>query len=409
MRLLSFRKGRYTAAPLSAIFFMVWKNMLYKKLRTSLTVIGIAVGIGAIFFLMSISLGLQNLVSDKLVGGNSIKTVDITSAKSGIVTLDNRAANRIRQLPNVQKVGVLFAAPGIIKYKGSESSGPTYGVDEGYQSLSDLAISEGRRFTDKDSNVAIVSTDKLRTIGVNNPKDIIGKTIDLDIPFKAADSENPKTLKTKMKVVGVVKSESENIVFVPARVFQDGGQSKYSQLKLAVNNVEDIPQIRRQIESIGFETTSPVDTLDQVNQIFKYFTFALVGFGAIGMIVAVLGMFNTLTVSLLERTKEIGLMFAMGGRRRDMRRIFIGEATLLAVIGSAIGMAGAVLVGQLANILLNKLAKSRGVAESFQLFSTPLWLVLVLMLLMVIVGFLVAFFPSRRAETIDPTEALRRE
>ena len=127
------------------------------------------------------------------------------------------------------------------------------------------------------------------------------------------------------------------------------------------------------------------------------------------MIVAVLGMFNTLTISLLERTKEIGLMLALGARRKDMRRLFICEATLLSLIGSVVGIIGAIIFGKIVNIAMNQLAQSRGVTQGFTLFATPVWLIFGLIGFMVLVGLGVVFFPARRAEHINPIDALRRE
>ena len=176
-----------------------------------------------------------------------------------------------------------------------------------------------------------------------------------------------------------------------------------------MGDTNQVESLRKQIESLGFETASPVDTLDQINQVFKFFTIILGGFGAIGMVVSVLGMFNTLTISLLERTQEIGLMMAMGSRNRDMRRLFIIEAFLLSVVGAAAGITLAVIGGKGVNLIMNSFAHGRGVTGDFELFSTPLWLMGALLVFMVIVGMLVVFFPSRRAAHINPLDALRRE
>lgn len=400
---------KFATVPLSAIVFMAWRNIVYKKLRSFLTILGIVIGIGAIFFLLSVSLGLQNLVTNELIGGKSIKAVDVTSAKSEIVKLDSESAERIKQLPHVEKLGTSFAAPGIVKYQGSESSGPIYGVDLAYQDLTNLQITKGRKFNAQDKDSAIVSLAKLRSIGVQKPEDILGKTVNLDIPLKGGSGEESKTIEAQLKVVGTIDSGTESVVFVPSFIFVSSGQTEFSQMKLIVDDLTNLSTLRRQIESIGFETTSPADTLDQINQIFKYFNVVLIGFGAIGMVVAILGMFNTLTISLLERTKEIGLMFALGGRKRDTRRIFVIEAVLLSLIGSIVGIVTAIFVGQIANVLLNHMARSRGVTEGFQLFATPWWLVIGLTAFMVLVGLGVVFFPARRAERINPIDALRRE
>jgi putative ABC transport system permease protein len=143
--------------------------------------------------------------------------------------------------------------------------------------------------------------------------------------------------------------------------------------------------------------------------VFKFFNVVLAGFGAVGMVVAVLGMFNTLTISLLERTKEIGLMVALGGRNRDMRKLFIFEAVLLSLVGAVVGIILAVMLGQVINLAMNALAHRRGVTEHFQLFAVPWWLVLGTILFMLVVGLVVVYLPARRAARINPIDALRRE
>ena len=231
------------------------------------------------------------------------------------------------------------------------------------------------------------------------------------IPLLDTDegSDGPAEIVQEFTIVGVLASGSGTEVFVPNHIFQMAGRKVYNNVKLEADDSKSVPGLRTQIESLGFQTVSPGDTIDQINEIFKFFNFVLVGFGAIGMIVAVLGMFNTLTISLLERTKEIGLMIALGGRNRDMRKLFIFEAVLLSVIGAAIGIILAVLSGLVINFVMNSFAHRRGVTDSFTLFANPPLLILGTLGFMLLVGLAVVYFPARRAEHIDPIDALRRE
>lgn len=399
---------QYSSIPLRVIFYLAWRNLITKKLRSFLTILGVIIGIGTIFFLLSVGIGLRNLVTNELIGNQSIKSIDVSTANSKIVKLNNEILNRIKGLAHVAKVGASYAVPGIIKYEGSESSGPIYGVDPNYQDLSNIKISKGRQLTKEDTDTIILSSAKLKSISKIKEEDIINKVIELTIPIKADNGEQSSFTK-KLKVVGVVDTGSESLVFVPNNIFLGTSIAEYSQIKLITDDANNVATVRKQIESMGLTSASPMDTIDQINQIFKYFNIALVGFGAIGMIVAILGMFNTLTISLLERTKEIGLMLALGGRGKDMRKLFICEATLLSLIGSVIGIGLAIIVGKVVNIFMNKLAHSRGVSDSFVLFATPLWLIVGLVLFMMLVGLIVVLFPARRAERINPIDALRRE
>jgi ABC-type antimicrobial peptide transport system permease subunit len=209
--------------------------------------------------------------------------------------------------------------------------------------------------------------------------------------------------------VGISSTGSGSEVYLPSHIFQTAGVSAYNDLKIEADDSGDVAGLRKQIESLGFLTASPIDTIDQINEIFKFFNIILAGFGGIGMIVAVLGMFNTLTISLLERTREIGLMVALGGRNRDMRKLFILEAVLLSIIGAVSGILLAFISGQIINLIMNGFAHRRGVTDSFALFATPPLLIIGTIAFMMCVGLVVAYLPARRAARINPIDALRRE
>ena len=171
----------------------------------------------------------------------------------------------------------------------------------------------------------------------------------------------------------------------------------------------DVANLRKQVESMGFQTVSAIDTVDQIDKVFQIFNIVLGAFGAIGMVIAILGMFNTLTISLIERTKETGLMMALGSRKRDVSRLFIIEALMLSISGAIIGIIFAITAELITNGILNSYAHSRGVSESFNLFANPWWLQIAMIVFMLIIGLLVAILPAKRAERINPIDALRQE
>jgi putative ABC transport system permease protein len=393
---------------LRLLVFFAWRNLVSKKLRTFLTMFGIIIGIGAIFFLLSFGIGLQHLVTQQVIGDRSIKAIDVTSPNSRIIKLNTQAANRFTELGHVERVGRSYSFPGILRLNGAEKDMVTYGVDEAYQSLSSLNIVGGRHLENSDTNEVLVNRAAMAALGMKQDKDALGKTVNITVPLAGGDARVAE-IKREFRIVGVVDSGAGGELFLPIGIFDAAGVAAYSQIKVVADDTKSVPDLRKQIESQGFQTTSPIDTLGQINQIFKFFTLILASFGAIGMIVAVLGMFNTLTISLLERTKEIGLMMALGARTRDMRRLFIFEAVLLSMAGSIIGIGLAVLGGVGINVAMNSLAHRRGVTDSFDMFATPWWLISGMILFMVMVGLAVVFFPARRAARINPIDALRRE
>lgn len=403
--LLGLNKNR-KAISFLILVEIAWSNLVHKKLRTFLTVFGVTIGIGAIFLLLSFGIGLQRLVTNQVVGNQSIKSVDVTTPNSKIIKLNQEVLTKMKNLPHVVQIGSVYNYAGSLKVKGSEIDTIVYGVDRSYQQMSNLSVVNGRLLKPDDSKAIVISTSSLKQIGMENDKAVIGKTISLRIPLH---TEGKNDIQHDFTIVGVIDAKGSNEVYIPSGIISAAGIDVLSQVKIEVDDIKNVKPLRSQVESLGFQTTSPVDTVTEINQIFKFFNIILAGFGAIGMIVAVLGMFNTLTISLLERTREIGLMMALGGRNRDIRLLFIFEAVLLSIVGALIGIISAAVIGQIINGIMNALARSRGVSQGFQIFALPWWLVLGTLSFMVLVGLIVVFLPARRASRISPIDALRRE
>lgn len=398
----------YNSIPITTLLYIAWQNLVHKKLRTFLTVFGVIIGIGAICFLFSFGIGLRNLVTKEVVGSQSVNSIEVSTSNSKIISLDEKNVQRIESLPRISEVGKSFSFAGSLAYGRSEVDSVVYGVDESYQKLADIRTSKGRALKNSDNNVAMVNITGLSTIGIKKPEDALNKSITVRIPVTDSKGDK-KEVKRDLKIIGVVDSGKGTEVFIPTHIFNTAGVVNYSQIKVIADDSRYIPTLRKQIESFGYETSSPLDTIEQINQIFQFFTLILVGFGAIGMIVAVLGMFNTLTISLLERTKELGLMVALGGRNRDMKRLFMFEAIILSFSGAVAGILLAMVSAGIVNIIMNQMASGRGVTESFSLFAFPWWLIIGLISFMIAVGLIVVYFPAKRAEKINPIDALRRE
>ncbi len=404
----SVKKNHYTAVPLRVLFRIAWLNIYNKKLRSALTIMGVVIGIGAIFFLLSFGLGLQKLVSDQVIGDESIKSIEVTTPNSRIIKLNEEALNKIKTFPHIQRVGQLYSFPGSFSFKGGEAGGITYGVDSGYMEISKYNLVQGRLLKKDDKGVVVISKGVLKALGIEDSKDAISKKVSINIPLNNVEAKE-KPIKGSFEIIGVIDSSGGTEMYLPSYIFSQAGVEALTQVKIIADDTKNIAGIRQQVQGNGFLTTSPVDTLEQINQIFKFFNIMLLGFGVIGMIVAILGMFNTLTISLLERTQEIGLMKALGARNTDMRKLFIVEAVLLSFMGAVIGIVTAIINGLIIDKIMNRFASSRGVGLRFSLFATPLWLVLSLVGFMILVGLLVVLMPARRAEKINPIDALRRE
>jgi putative ABC transport system permease protein len=399
---------RYNSIKTSVLFYIAWKNFIDRKLRSFLTVLAVVIGVTAILFLLSFGLGIQELVTQQVVGSKSLKSVDVVSPNSKIIKLDSDAVETVKAYPHVQQVGVQYSFPGIMKYNGGEIDVVAYGLNQQYQSLSSLNLLSGRLLEANDDKAVVVNMSALKSVGIEEPNVALDQKILITVPLERVEAKVNQIAET-FTVVGIVESGSGSEIFMPSGIYDTAGVPTYSNMKVVVDDTSNVASVRSHIESSGFQTTSLVDTLTEIDNIFKFFNMILVGIGSVGMVVAILGMFNTLTISLLERTKEIGLMIALGARRSDMRKLFIMEAILISFIGAIFGTIVAILMGQIVNLYVNIGAAQRGVSESFNLFSTPLWSLGMIVLGTIVVGVIVVYVPARRAERINPIDALRRE
>lgn len=406
--LLGGKHSSYRSIPLGMLIYLGWRNISTKKLRSTLTITGIIIGIAAVFFLLSFGLGLRDIITKEVLGNQSVRSITVNTPNSKLIKLNAENSSRIGALPHVVEISSDFSFPGGIRYSGSEVEGIIYGIDTYYQDLTSLNLVEGRLMNKDDVHTALVNRSALKAMGIANEKSVIDQKVQLTIPLAAYGATEDK-ISDEFTIVGVIDSGTGTEVFIPRFNFEAVGVSLYSDVKLLADTTNNVQALRGQIESLGFQTSSPLDTIEQINQVFRFFNIILVGFGMIGMVVAILGMFNTLTISLLERTREIGLMISLGGRPKDMRRLFVIEAMILSIIGSVVGIIVALIVAYVINFVLFKFAEGRGVTEYFSLFATPWWLIVGTIAFMMIVGLLVVYFPARRAQRINPIEALRHE
>ena len=279
-----------------------------------------------------------------------------------------------------------------------------YGIDKVYVQTGDFVMRAGKMIDPEKDNQIVISASIIEAVGIANAKDVIGTELALKV--KLGDDNS---IDRKFTIAGVLASGGGSEAFVSAKLFAEKDSFDFAGIKALANDRQAVPEIRRSIESLGYATTSPVDTLEQVDQFFRVLRVVLVSFGAIGMVIAILGMINTLTVSLLERTKEVALMLALGARPRDVNLLFVIEAVILSLVGGVIGIVSALVISGVTDIILNQVARSRGATAGFTVFSAPLWLVLSTLTMMACIGYLVAFLLARRAARINSIEVLRND
>ena len=182
----------------------------------------------------------------------------------------------------------------------------------------------------------------------------------------------------------------------------------YGSVYVRTRGMDDITPVREAVEEMGFGVLAVVDELEEIKQAFLIMDTLLGAVGTIALVVAALGIINTMVTSILERTREIGVMKAIGGSETDIRWIFFSEAATIGFIGGAFGLALGWVVTRAANAVANHYLRPQGVPE-VDLFYMPIWLIAGAMAFSVGVSLLAGLYPASRAARVDPVQALRHD
>lgn len=189
------------------------------------------------------------------------------------------------------------------------------------------------------------------------------------------------------------------------------GKAGYRAIELRVADPSRIKPVTGQIEQMGFRAFSVTNQLEEIERIFLIVNSSLALIGGIALLVASFGISNTMIMSIRERTREIGIMKAIGGSDGEIMRIFFVEACLIGLLGGVLGVIAGWLVDRIANVLANQwIVRQTGQAvRHVEFFSIPWYLWGGAILFAVLVSLIAAIYPALHAAKVDPIKALRHE
>lgn len=382
--------------------------------RTALTVLGMGVGIAVILFLFSFGYGLQKTLLEKITTSDSILTLDVMEQKNGDAKLNTELVDKIAALGGVREVSPVstFRATGKAGEISAEIS--TLAVNENYFRLSGLKMAKGRFLTDETENEIVISESMADIFG-EKKKALIGQELTLAF-FAPVDQESTlketrttvqekPVLEKKYLVVGIA-SGKKNGGFVSNKTVVSIQDGTFSQLKARVRTDLEMKTVREKLVEMGLSVSALSDTVAQANKVFQFFQITLLFFGVVALLVSAIGMFNTMTVTLMERTEEIGIMKSVGASAPEISFIFLAEALIMGLLGGVVGILLGIGAGETVNFMVNLVAGYFG-GEKVDIFSSPLWFVMAVFAFSGLVGLLTGFFPARRAGRINPLDALR--
>lgn len=392
---------------LSYVIFLAFKNLSAHKMRSILTASGVAISVGFIVFLMSFGFGLQRISVNQVANVEALKILDVSIAKSEILKINDDVIKKFERFSKVENVKPQIVSASKITYGKSEIDGVVYGKNPDHVAVENIKLLSGRVYK-KDSKEAIINVAALEQFGIKN---MLNKEVTLDVIIRSDllnNTEESSKFSTKVKIVGVLDDKSAPFIYLPLKTFKDNGIKNYSSVKVLVGSTSDVAQTKLQIESLGYKVISIKETIDQIKQFFALFQIILLFLGSIAVIIACLGMFNTMTITLIEKTREVGFMKALGNTRKDIYNLFTLEATIIGLFGSLIGVIGGLSIGAIFNAIIYNLAQSTG-NQAEQLFYMPLYMPIFVLAVTIVISVLTGLYPANRASRISSLDALRYE
>lgn len=381
--------------------------------RTWLTILGMGVGTGAVVALVGLGFGLQNIILNKIVLGDSLLSLNVTNPPSLAVSLDEATIQDFAASKYVKDVSPLASLPALGTYSGLTGNITLEGAKPSYFLYTGAQLSAGDLFSDQsaseDKSDVIITTAVLQLFGVTDANEAIGKTLSFRVFAPAGDSGQTieTTLDHDYTIKGVIDDPGTLAAIMTLDEFNSHFQvSHYENAQVRVLASADLTPMQDYIVGKGFSVTALSKTVEQANKIFQGIQVVLAVFGGIALTVSAIGMFNTMTVTLLERTAEIGVMRTIGASSRDIVILFVAEATIVGLLGGVVGIGIGVGIGEVFNGIVSVAASKFG-GQSVSIFSYPLGFLIFIESFSGVVGFLTGLFPARRAAKINPLDAIR--
>ncbi|MBP8269953.1 MAG: MacB family efflux pump subunit [Aeromonas sp.] len=388
---------------------MALHAMLAHRMRTFLTMLGIIIGIAAVVSVVALGQGARAKVIDD-INAMGTNTIDIFPGKdwgdekaASIQTLNERDLDALLGQPYLEGASPQIATSGQLRYRNKTSSGSVIGVGNDFFRVKGMTLTQGRLLDERDirNRTAVAVVDGKTIESLLGKVDPVGQVVLVG------------TL--PVRIVGVVTQEtgfgrsSQSVnVWLPYSAVMSRllSQQHFTQITIRVKDGVQ-PALAEQAAVAlltqrhgvkDFFTFSSDSIVKSVEKTTATLTLLVSAIAVISLIVGGVGVMNIMLVSVVERTREIGIRIAAGARQSDILQQFLIEAVMVSLLGGLLGIGLALLIGALFSLLV----------ESFQMrFS--LFSILMAFGCSSLIGILFGYLPARNAARLDPVEALARE
>ncbi len=397
------------------------ESLISNKLRSALTILGIVIGVAAVIAMLAVGRGAEDVITGSIQGiGTNLIFVfsggseDVRNPKP-MTLADAEAIADPFAAPSVAAVAPMLQGSAEVTYSGDSMVTTLNGVTPDYSTVRNWGVSEGEFITESH----LLERASVAVIGVEVADELFGRTSGLVGETLRIEGQPFRVIGVLTEKGGGSFGSEDSVIIVPmttaqARLLHRSTQDRVDMIMVSAVSSEDVTQAGEEISQIlrtrhrtaigedDFTVLNQQDFLETAATITSVITIFLGGVAGISLLVGGIGIMNIMLVSVIERTREIGLRKAMGARKKDILVQFLVESSLLSLFGGIIG----IILGWGISALVGGIAANSGTPINPVIGIDS---ILLATIFSTVVGLFFGLYPANRAAGLEPVEALRYE